>query len=399
MKYLSLALLTLLAAPARAETDVSAMIAADGLRATEAHLSALPAPTPTEAFALGGVRFLGGIERALQLRWRVGMGSGELENLGIPILRLPIPENPSPEPFRPEMITEMFAGVVTDMEAAAEGLAAIPDDAEVGLTLDFAGLWFDIDGDGLRSTGEGIAEVTGFVLTNGFGEPLPTVAVRFDTADAAWLAAYAHLMAGVGETVIAIDPTEAIVRVMETGAAMEALAGPPRSDEWFSLANNTEAVDMVAALLFALDGVPDAARAQAAHAHFLEMIAQNRVFWTRVARESDNEAEWIPNKAQTSALGFVFPPETGTMWLAVLSDAERVLKGELLIPYWRLGPGAGLNLARLFEAPPSLDLVGLFQGAALVPYAEAGPRSSLASWRQFEALVGGDAPLFMVMLN
>ena len=62
-----------------------------------------PAPTPSERFALGGVRFLGGVERALQLRYAVGLSGGLAEMSGLPVLRLPLPENPSPAPFEPEV--------------------------------------------------------------------------------------------------------------------------------------------------------------------------------------------------------------------------------------------------------------------------------------------------------
>ena len=68
----ALSCLALVATPALAETDASALIAAEGLRGAEAALAALPAPTPSERFALGGVRFLGGVERALQHRREQG---------------------------------------------------------------------------------------------------------------------------------------------------------------------------------------------------------------------------------------------------------------------------------------------------------------------------------------
>ncbi len=85
-----------MATPAMADTDISAMIAERGLRATEVALAALPAPTPTERFGLGGVRFLAGIETALQTRWRHGMSDNLVLMSGLPILRLPVPENPRP---------------------------------------------------------------------------------------------------------------------------------------------------------------------------------------------------------------------------------------------------------------------------------------------------------------
>ena len=35
--------------------------------------------------------------------------------------------------------------------------------------------------------------------------------------------------------------------------------------------------------------------------------------------------------------------------MAVLEDADKVLNGETLVPYWRLRSGAGLNVKRMFE--------------------------------------------------
>ena len=396
---LSLTLAAALALPAAAETDVSAMIAADGLAATEAHLAALPEPSPNEIFALGGVQFLGGVEAALQLRWRVGLTDGAWSMLGLPFLRLPIPENPAPEPFDPVMIETLFADVVTDMEAAAEALDAIGDGDEVGLRLALSDIRFDIDTDGVRDAGEGLAEVAGVMLLGGFGDVPALPNVRFDTADAAWLSAYAHLLAGIGNTVLAIGPADPMRRVLETGQGYLDIAGPPQPQNAFGIASYATELDLVAMIIFALEQQPDAERARAARDHFLAMVADNRTFWARVARETDNDAEWIPNKAQVSALGLPVPPETGPRWLAVLSDAEKVLMGELLVPYWRLGPGAGLNIGAMFEDPPPLDPIGMIQGETFLPYAERGPLANTRALRDFEALVGGDAPLFMVWLN
>ena len=88
----TIALLTCTALPAWAQTDISTQIATDGLRATEAALAALPSPTPTDQFALGGVRFLTAIEVALQTRYRTGLSTALTDLADIPILRLPIPE-------------------------------------------------------------------------------------------------------------------------------------------------------------------------------------------------------------------------------------------------------------------------------------------------------------------
>ena len=77
-----------------------------------------------------------------------------------------------------------------------------------------------------------------------------------------------------------------------------------------------------------------------------------------MATEQDNEAEWIPNKLQVSALPIDFPADTGTAWRKVLDDAHAVLTGDLLIGHWRMGDGATLVLAcNLGREPAQIERV------------------------------------------
>ncbi|TNC73034.1 hypothetical protein [Rubellimicrobium roseum] len=390
----------LLALATAAQADVSDDIAARGLRATETALAALPSPTPSDRFALGGVRFLAGVERALQLRWRVGLSEGMAQASGLPVLRLPIPENPRPDPFEPAMIEAHFEGIEADMAGALDALETIRDADDVGLEIDTADLWFDIDANGTRSPGEGLGEVAGWTLSGGFAEAaLPSTTIRFDTADAAWLSAYAHLLSGLSNGILAVGPSEGIARVLDARAAFDRLGRPKSPDDFSFEAMGGEWVDLAAMWIMAIEGQPDASRTQALRRHLLACIEQNRRFWTLAPREADNDREWIPNKNQTSATGLPFPEGIGSRWLAVLHDADRILKGELLIPYWRVGSHAGLDLAALLESPPVLDVAGLIQGAALVPYLREGPVASTQSLQLFTALVQGDSALYVAMLN
>lgn len=399
MRLLLPALLAL-ATPALAQEDLSATIGQLGLRATEAQLASKTAPTPSERFALGGVRFLGGIERALQLRYRVGLSEGLAVMSGLPVLRLPIEENPNPEPFEPAMIAELFQGIEADMAGAIVSLDAIDGADEVAVVIDTADLWFDINATGTREPGEGVLEVAGFALSGGFmAEAMPATAIRFDTADARWLSAYAHLLSGVSEAVLAVDPTEAIARVLDARATFAELGEPAPGND-FTLDNQFgDWADVAAMWIGALEGQPDPVRTRAVRDHALATVEDNRAFWTLAAREGDNDREWIPNKNQQSATGLPFPPETGPRWLAVLSDAEAILQGDLLIPYWRLGPGAGLDLGAFLENPPEVDVAGLIQGATLVPYLRQGPLANGQNLWMFTAMMQGDSALYMVMLN
>lgn len=391
----ALALALLLATPVTAET-ISQEIARTGLQATETRLAALPSPTSEELFALAGLHFLGGVEQALQLRWKTGVKADWSE---LPILRLPIPENPDAIPFQAADFTALIRNLDADMDAARTALAQLGDQ-EFSLPVRISDLWFDINANGAREAGESLAEVTGMALGGGrgMGVRVEDPVITFDTADAAWLSAYTHFLSGFASTALAYDPEPAIQRVIDSSQQIYALWGttPPRNamDMMFG-----RQVDRAAMVLHALSNTPDKGLAQDAHGHLLAMIQENRRFWSLVAIETDDTGEWVPNDRQTSGLGLRMPPGTGERWQAVLADAEKVLKGEVLLPHWRFGAEAGINLRRAFEDPPAIDLVTFIQGEGLLPYAEKGPLMSLQSWRDFEDFIQGDAMLFAVFLN
>jgi hypothetical protein len=387
--------LALAAAPATAET-LSDEIGRTGLGTTEARLASLPSPTNEELFALAGLQFLGGIEAALQLRWQTGVQADWSE---LPILRLPIPENPGARPFAPADFTALLTGLDARMEESRAALTRLGD-KPFALDIRLADLWFDINLNDTRDAGEDIGAVTGLTLGGGrmIGVQIEDPVITFDTADAAWLHAYTHFLSGFVSTARAYEPEPAIQRVLDSSRAIYALWGdtPPKNamDMMFG-----RQVDRVAMILHALSGTPDRALAQDAHGHFLSMIQENRRFWSLVALEADNKDEWVPNENQASGMGIMMPPGTGERWQAVLADAEKLLTGEVLIPHWRFGAEAGINLRKMFEDPPPVDLITWIQGEGFLPYAEKGPQVSPASWNDFESLVQGDAMLFAVFLN
>lgn len=399
MKTALLALLAL-ATPAAAQT-LSQEIGANGIAPTLSRLEAQPEPALEDIFAIGGLHFLAGIERALQLQWRTGMdqaarGAGDI--LGVPLLRLPLPPNPAPEPFQGALVSQLFADLDTDMQAARTALATLPEGEDFGLELSFADLWFDVNANGSRDANEEALLLVGAQLMGRqWQEPDPTappLVVRFDAADAAWLSAYTHLMSGISNAILAYDPAASIDRALAARAAFGPTPAP--EDMYF---NFEDFADAFAMLEGAVNQPPDLPRAQAAKGHFLSMIAENRRFWTLVAREVDNDREWIPNDSQASALGFTLPPGTGDSWQGVLADGEALLQGRLLIPYWRGTEGQGLNLGRMFDEPAPVSITGWVQGWAAAPYLEKGPVVTFDSFSRFEAMMSGNAGLMMVWLN
>lgn len=399
----ALVALMVLATPAAAQT-LGQEIGINGIAPTLARLKAQPEPALEDIFAIGGLHFLGAVERALQLQWRTGadqVAGNAGDTLGLPFLRLPVPPNPALEPFQGALITQLFSDIDADMAAARTALAILPEGEEFGVELSFSDLWFDINLNGTRDPEEGALTILGPQLLGWQWQTpdpaAPPLTIRFDAADAAWLTAYTHVMSGVANTILAYDPAASIDRVIAARAALK--VAQPSPDDFNFDASFGQFLDAFAMLEGAVNQQPDAARAKAAKDHFLAMITENRRFWTLVALEADNDREWVPNDAQTSALGFSLPPGTGDTWLAVLADGEALLQGRVLIPYWRGPDGQGINLGRMFDAPAPISITGWAQGWAAVPYLDQGPVVNSTSLRQFEALMGGNAGLMMVFLN
>lgn len=395
-----LSLLALLAAaPLHAQT-LSSEIGTTGLAATEARLAALSAPSEDETLALGAVQFLRAIEGSFQTRWTYGLTdrSGLL-----PLLRLPLADNPAPKTFEPGVISQIFQDAEGTLATSIATFATLPETSPAALELAIGDVWFDVNQNAARDPGEGMADIVG-TFTMGISpaeagiEPPALPTIRFDIADTAWASAYAHLLSGAANAVLAYDPSEPIGRILSARMAL-AKFGPATPSFLTGTSQIPDEIDMIAMVLAALDQQPDVARAATAHGHFLAMIEDNRRFWRMVELETDNDREWLPNARQTAGLGVVLPPDTGPTWLAVLDEAEALLKGEKLIPYWRIGDLGGVNLQKLFLEPGRVDVAGWIQGWAAVPYVQTGPLVSADSWNRFSDMMLGDAMLFAIWLN
>jgi len=398
--------LALVFATSAAAAQSGNLLAESSLAEAADILEATPDKSADDQFTYGAVLFLRGIEKSLQFRWQHNMA---IKDFDLPVLRLPVPPNPDAQPFSPELITVLFENLRDDMAASQQALDAVS--GEVSVKIDLMALWIDINMNGTQDAGEGLMEfgintmMSPRQARDMQAQASTALTVHFDTADVAWLNAYTHLLSGLSELVIAFDPTEAITKVLSSNQAMMALRGNNASPNIVEALIGGGAggfggwVDQFAMVYGALNQQPIAENTRAAHGHFLEMIAQNKVFWAAVAAETDNSREWIPNARQTAALGFVLPEGTADTWQAILGDAEQMLKGELLVSYWRIAPAGGVNIQKLFENPPVVDIVDWVQGAGLLPYLERGPTLSTRNFRQFERMLSGDTLLFALLFN
>lgn len=366
----------------------------DGLAAAAANLESVEA-TPETAFVLGGVRFLQAAEHIFQIRYANYDGSLPM----IPGMRNDLPFNPNSE-FDPAFLENAASGALAHL-AQAEAALQPAIDGEFEVEVPFDAIWFDIDEDGERDDWESLGAVMSSLGT----DPDPSFGgiVRFDSADAEWLAAYVHVISGTSELVLALDPTPAITTVYEGRLQLTALGAPPTSGFL-----DDEFVDVLAATLLTLRGPLDANRTRAAHAHFKAMIAHNQAFWRELSEETDNQLEWLPNSEQTSAFGLTLPAEMAESWQAVLSDMDAILDGEKLVPFVRIGvgqdldengQGIGLNLNKLLQDPGDMDLILWIQGAGATPYLERGTLADGEAWRRFQQLTQGNGLVFAMLLN
>jgi len=380
--------------------SAQALLPGEGLAAAQTRLAALESPSADDQFSLGAVGFLRGIENSLQLRWQHNMA---IKDFDIPVLRLPVPPNPNAKPFSPELITVVFENLRDDMAISQAALDSIAG-AEVAVELDLTDIWFDINMNNTRDSGEGMVEfgISSIMSRQQARElasqPKTDMTVRFDTADVAWLNAYTHMLSGLSELVIAFNPTEAITKVLAANQQMMDLMAGTQPQNMYNMMGG-HWVDRFAMVYGALNQQPLAEHTRAAHGHFLDMIRLNKVFWAGVAIETDNNKEWIPNASQTAALGFTLPEGAAETWQAVLNDAEKLLKGELLVSFWRIEPVGGVNVKALFYDPPVVDIVDWVQGAGLMPYLQRGPTVSARNVRLFERMVSGDTVLFALLFN
>ena len=372
------------------ETDWQTILSEQGLAAAETALMET-ASTPDTHFVLGAIQFLRASEAIMQVRYQ----NSTTPLAMIPGMRNDLPYNPDAR-FDPAFIEHAMTEALTHLARAEASLAqAAGETFEVDVLL--PAIWFDINKNGTRDEWETLVAV--MEQLNATPEEAFDGIIQFDSADAHWLKAYVHVMSGMAELTLATDPTPAIRTVFEERRAMNAL-GDVRG---MFLDNDT--IDTLAAVLLTLRGVPDQTRTQAAHAHFRNMIAENRAFWTAVMAETDNTREWLPNPTQTSAFGVEVTEDMATGWQDVLVEIEQLLEGETLVPYWRYNngfnaeTGVGVNVAKFLQDPGDMDIILWIHGAGAVPYLERGDLAKMEAWDRFSRMTAGDGLMFAAWFN
>ncbi len=376
---------------------------AEGESALAAFLKSNPKDAQAQ-FGLGTIQFVRAVERMVQSFHRFGLRADPAGGM-VPFARLPIPENPDPKPIRYEDLRAVFQTWVEDLHKAEETLSAVGDPG-VKLRLHFGQIRLDLDGDGKASDDEVLWKL--FARLNRQAEITPGQAqeflITFDRGDVAWLRGYCHLLMALGDFYLAHDGKELFDRTAHLFFARPAtpfafLRSVPAGGE--GRADMDQILDFVALIHLLRLPVSEQRRLSTALEHLKAMLALSRESWKLYMAEDDDDHEWIPNPKQTGVIpGVKITEEMVKGWtLTFLDEAEELLDGRKLIPFWRNAGGRGLNLKRVFTEPREFDLVLWAQGTAAVPYLEAGEVTNPEVWQRLQRIFRGEFIGFAIWFN
>ena len=375
---------------------------ADGEKALQDVLKANPKDAQAQ-FGLGVTQFLRAVEHLAQDLHRHGFAA-RARTLGLgPDLKLP--DHPDPKLVRYEDVRAMIQRWIDDLAAAESTLAKI-DDPNVKLPLHFGQIRLDIDGDGTAGDGEILLKIYASLNRQAdqeiTAEDAQAFVIGFDRGDVAWLRGYCHLLMAMSEAALAHDGKRLFAHCAHLAfAKVESpyafLNEEPRRANGLPV---NEILDAIAAIHLMNFPVSEPKRMTAALGHLNSVITLSRESWKGYLAETDDDHEWIPNPKQTGVIPNVkVTDEMVQGWMGFLNEAESILAGKKLVPFWRGKPGKGVNIRRVFTEPRPFDLVLWVQGTAAVPYLEEGPVTTGETWQRLQRLFGGEFIGFAFWFN
>ena len=402
-------LFVLSCAPALAETPVPQLmgdrLGKGELTLLEQDLTARLAAQPTDdqaRFALGTVQFMRTVEGLAQDMYRHGLQPPSDVAMLLPFFRFPLPPNPKPEPLDYEKMRDIFKRALAGFERTDETLSKMGT-AEVKLPIAIGLARLDLDGNGTADAQESLFGLFNATLAGGSMPPEAAngFIVSFDRADAAWLRGYANLLSALLEFMLAHDGKASFdvsAHMLFPGAGLpnSELNAPPGA--MGEMATIGPAADLIAAVHLMHWQPTEPERLKAALSHLETVIALSRESWRYILAETDDEAEWIPSPRQKNGvIGIPVTQETVDGWMLFLGEFEAVLKGEKLVPHWRLTKG--INIRRVFLEPRAFDPILWAQGSAAIPYLGDGPVTDQATWDRMMRMFQGNFFGFAVWFN
>ena len=408
LSFVLLSTITFARAPAAEDRHVTEkyLISGDlagGRKALGAILKAHPDDAQAR-FGLGAIQFVRAVEHLVQGFFKHGL-QPDISGM-IPFARLPVPANPKPEPISYEDLRTIFKEFIGDLATAEATLALVKDDA-VQLPIHFGLVRLDLNGDGKATEDETLWKLYARLNAQverekAIGTDAAGFRITFDRGDVAWLRGYCHLLMTFSEIYLAHDAKllfehTAHLFFAKPMTPFPFLKNKPNGINDLDAGAIGDLVSFVHLLHFS---VKEPARMGSALKHLEAMVALSRESWKSYLAEADDDHEWIPNPKQNTVMpGGKVTDEMVKGWLDFLEEAEAILNGKKLVPFWRGAEKKGVNLQKVFTEPRELDVIFWIQGTAAAPYLEDGPITQPEIWNRLMRVFRGEFIGFAIWFN
>jgi hypothetical protein len=283
-------------------------------------------------------------------------------------------------------------------------LSQIREPEKVKLELPIGLIHLDLNGDDKAGEEESLWRI--FSAVNDGREIDENAARRFvialDGGDVHWLAGYTHLLSALPEIALAYDEQELFDHTAHLYFAKPKTPYPylidgPRPMDFGVGVDISDAIAFVHLLNHPLK---EPQRMESARQHLKSMLDESRKSWDLILKETDDDREWIPNPKQHSVVGQAHVTDEQVRgWQTFLDEADALLDGKKLLPFWRANDGRGVNLKKVFTEPRPFDLVLWVQGTAATPYLEQGELTRGDTWRHLVDLFQGDFVRYAIWFN
>lgn len=392
-----------LALPLDARADVAgaakAAIGATNVAARNsalAELEAAQAKDPLAAYVAGSVQFFVALETLGAGLHRHGFESPR--SMMLPLMRMPIPDNPNPKPLTYEGFRKILSDFHDGMAKASTTLGLVPAGADIGVEVDLGKIGIDLNEDGNVAPDESAAAIMAALASGGMAPPdaaAPPLVFRFDRADGYWLQGYANFLMAQADFWLAHDFRPAFDQTFQmlfprAKLPMQETLVPLDDGSSSMFASEWRTADFVSFIHLINWQVVEPERRKAARAELLEMIRLSRENWKAIRAETDNDREWLPGPQQAGAnqlTGLEVTENEVQAWHATLAMAEDLLEGRRLLPHFRFAD-KGINMKRFFEEPQTFDLVLSITGPGVVPYLEKGQILASEEWWAIQSQFG-----------
>jgi hypothetical protein len=227
-------------------------------------------------------------------------------------------------------------------------------------------------------------------------------AIAFDAGDVIWLKGYSNLLSAITQVVLAHDESKLFA---STGHLFFAKPKTPyqflvNGTGPFTFGDDVDIADLISMIHLINFPVAEPQRMTAALQNMQAVTSLSRESWKLISAETDNDREWLPNPKQKAVIpGAAVTQPMIDSWLSFLTEADTLLTGKKLVPFWRKRELRGINLNKVFTKPTQFDLVLWIQGTGAAPYLEIGKATDNAVWQRLMQVFRGQFFQFAAWFN